>query len=91
MTKCEKYIEYIVEHQDVDRVGNERTRYKFPNAFGASVIHGIVSYGLEVAVLEYEDDGSWHITYDTDLTNDVIGHVEDLESVLDLIFELKGR
>lgn len=91
MTKCEKYLEYIVEHHEVDRGGNERTRYKFQNGFGASVIYGPTSYGLEVAVAEYDHQGNWYMTYDTELTDDVIGHVEDLEAVLDAIFELKGR
>ena len=91
MTKCGKYIECIVEHHDVDARGNERTRYKFPNGFGASVIHGRTSYGLEVAVLEYDDQGNRRMTYDTPLTDDVIAHVDDLEVVLDAIYELEGR
>lgn len=53
------------------------------------MIHGRTSYGLEVAVLEYKGD-EWNITYDTPLTDDVIGYIEDLDTVLDDIYRLGG-
>lgn len=89
MVISEKYKEYLVEHYPTDLSLNERARYDFKNGYGASVIHGRTSYGLEVAVLEYKGD-EWDITYDTPLTDDVIGYIEDLDTVLDDIYELGG-
>lgn len=65
--------------------------YKFPNGYGASVIRHTFSYGgdlglKEIAVLN--KDGN--ITYDTPITDDVVGFLsdEDVESYLIRISEL---
>ncbi|MBS0950232.1 hypothetical protein JK159_07635 [Weissella minor] len=57
-----------------------QTIYKFPNNFGASVIHGLYSYGLELAVLQFSDD-AYSITYNTPITSDVIGYLDEPELV----------
>tara|TARA_X000001036_G_scaffold163833_1_gene155554 strand:+ start:1417 stop:1677 length:261 start_codon:yes stop_codon:yes gene_type:complete len=54
--------------------------YEFPNGYGASVIKHRGSYGYdkglwELAVLDF--DGS--LCYTTEITNDVIGHLNDPE------------
>lgn len=44
----------------------------------------------EVAVIVYGADGGWRLTYETPITDDVIGHVHDdnLEALLDRIAAL---
>ena len=54
--------------------------YKFPNGFGASVVKSRFSYGhregkWELAVL----DSKGHLTYETPITSDVIGHLSEAE------------
>lgn len=61
--------------------------FKFDNGYGASVIKHYGSYGCEedlweLAVIEfYETDGgiSYHLCYDTPITDDVIGYLTDRE------------
>lgn len=68
--------------------GGEQYIFKFPNGYGASVIRSAMSYGgssglFELAVLD--EDG--HLTYDTPVTSDVIGHIEseELDGILDQV------
>ncbi|TYC47831.1 hypothetical protein ESZ50_11090 [Weissella muntiaci] len=70
----------------------QRTRYKFENSFGASVIYGPGSFGLELAVIRYNKDGSWDIDYSTDITDDVVGRLtpDELDNLLGRIQALDG-
>lgn len=43
----------------------------FENGYGASIISGPYSYGVELAVLDSEG----HLTYDTPVTDNVLGHL----------------
>ena len=70
--------EFLVESNDNMNGGVQRV-YKFPNGYGASVIKGPYTYGgkkglWELAVLKGEE-----LCYDTDITSDVIGHLNDPE------------
>lgn len=61
-------------------MGGVQRRYEFPNGFGASVVRHEGSYGnrqglWELAVL----DRAGHLTYDTPITDDVIGHLSEIE------------
>lgn len=90
-TYSEKYKKYI----DTGVVSNstaEQTFYRFENGYGASVIYGPYTYDLEVAVIWFipDTEGDWKITYDTPVTDDVVGYVEDLDSVLKEIKELES-
>ena len=61
---------------------------KFPNNYGASIVQHSFSYGgkmglWEIAVLKYvegeTDIHNFKLTYDTHITSDVIGHLEEEE------------
>ncbi len=65
-------------------MGGTQARHDFENGYGVSVIQTPFSYTngdneYEVAIMK---DG--HITYDTKLTEDVLGHqtVEDINNLL---------
>nr|DAW37773.1 MAG TPA: hypothetical protein [Caudoviricetes sp.] len=62
-------------------------RYRFPNGYGASVIEGEKSYGLELAVLEFSE--SEYGDTASEFTDDVIGFIDDEE--LDEILERISR
>ena len=48
----------------------------YPNGYGISVINNDFSYGTELAVLKGTAD-SYEICYDTPITDDVVGHLDD--------------
>ncbi len=66
--------------------------FGFDNGFGASVVRHSQSYGgphglFELAILEFDDDGGWDLTYETQITDDVIGFLseDDVEEILEKI------
>lgn len=76
------------EFTDFNGVGY---RFEFSNGYGASVVQHDYSYGgdeglWELAVL----DSSGNLTYDTEITNDVLGWltVDDVKDTLKKIQEL---
>lgn len=90
LTYSEQFKDYIEKQNDL---GYPQTIYKFPNGYGASVIKFNYSYfGIEIAVLRFNEDGNWHIDYSTLITNDVIGGLDEetRDNVLQQIFELKN-
>ena len=71
----------------------KKARMDFENGYGVSVVSHTYSYGgkdglFEIAVLD--KDGN--LTYDTPVTNDVIGYLteEDVTDVLKQVQELKN-
>lgn len=69
--------EFLVEEHSTHGDGKQRI-YQFPNGYGASVVSHSKSYGgkkglWELAVLDA--DGS--MCYNTPITDDVIGHLND--------------
>lgn len=69
--------------------------FRFENNYGASVVKHKFSYGYnedlwELAVIEFTDESNeeWHITYDTPITEDVIGYLKD-EAVRELLGKIK--
>ncbi len=72
--------------------------YRFPNGYGASVIRTQSSYGgrsglWELAVIKYCGDGidAFHLTYETPITDDVVGYLtdEEVDKLLTQVEELK--
>ena len=62
--------------------------WKFKNSYGASVVQLEYSYTdneqeWELAVIKFKDD-DWQICYDTEITEDVMGHlsVKEVEKIL---------
>lgn len=61
--------------------------YRFPNGFGASVVRHAFSYGgdiglWELAVIQFdpeflENNDRWLLTYETPITDDVLGYLSD--------------
>ena len=70
-----------------------RHEYHFKNGFGASVINNPYSYGLELAVLKHNNETEeWEITYDTNITDDVVGYIDgkdELKKLLNKISQLE--
>lgn len=69
-------------------------RYKFSNGLGASVVSGPHTYGgdsglWELAVIRWDGD-EFSLTYDTPITDDVIGHLtwDEVEALLTQIERL---
>lgn len=90
ITLSEKFKKY-------SRKGNidGQTLYKFPNGFGASIIFHTGSYGYEqglceIGVIYWIDESRWNLTYETPVTNDVIGYLdsEQRDRTLEDIFNL---
>jgi len=75
--KTFKDLEFV---QHPGHIGGVQARITFDNGYGASVVKTPYSYGgdkglYELAVLG--PDG--HLTYDTPVTNDVIGYLRDID------------
>lgn len=95
-------MEYLIPEIDIKCVSIEKTimwnkyprhEYHFKNGYGASVVHNPYSYGLELAVLKHNNETEeWNLTYDTDITDDVVGYIngkEELEKLLANISQLE--
>lgn len=64
-------------------VMNQQWIFKFDNSYGASIIKGPYSYGgpegkYELAVIRWYG-AVWDLCYDTDITDDVLGHLSEDE------------
>ncbi len=72
-----KTIKDLVFEDRHDGVGGTASKMFFPNGYGVSVIEGGASYTTggtyELAVLKGKE-GYWGLTYDTPITDDVLGH-----------------
>lgn len=83
----EKYLYKVREESNLQYI------FKFDNGYGASVIKNIMSYGneqdlFELAVIKFID-GLWSFCYSTDITDDVLGYLEN-DDVLDLLERIKN-
>jgi hypothetical protein len=79
----------FVEHPN--HLGGVQARIQFENGYGASVVKTPYTYGGDKGLYElavFGKDG--HITYDTPITNDVIGYLrpQDVTDVMEKIQQL---
>lgn len=70
----------------IPEAGNTQRLYRFVNGFGASVVQGPYTHGgseglFELAVLRMTGDGpeDWELTYETPITEDVLGYLSEDE------------
>ena len=73
------------EFTDCSDADMQRIRIMFPNGYGASIIKGDALYGLGLAVIT--DEG---LCYDTDITDDVICNIENLEELNGYLERIKA-
>lgn len=71
-----------IKEQTVNENGIQKL-YRFDNGYGASIVCHKYSKGgtqglWEVAVIEFEGE-NWDITYDTHITDDVLGHLSEAD------------
>ena len=83
--------EYLIKQRKLN--GGVQKIYKFPNGYGASVVCSPYSYGGDMGLWEiavFDKEGN--LTYETPITDDVIGHLNDDEviEVLNKIKELEN-
>lgn len=76
--------------------GGTQKLHKFDNGFGASVVQHSFSYGTdlglwELAVVVFDGD-AYELTYETEITDDVLGYLteEDVSELLVQIENLKA-
>ena len=80
--------EYLIETNKHN--GGIQKVYKFPNGYGASVIQHRGSYGYQKGLWEVAVLFHGELCYDTEITSDVIGHLNDpeVDNILGKIFRL---
>jgi len=75
--KTFKDLEFV---QHPGHIGGVQARITFDNGYGASVVKTPYSYGGDKGLYELAVLGSdGHLTYDTSVTNDVIGYLRDID------------
>lgn len=86
-----KFEDLPFESMDDTFMVGKKARMHFDNGYGVSVVSHTYSYGgrdglYEIAVLDSDDN----LTYDTSVTNDVIGYLteEDVTDVMKQVQEL---
>jgi hypothetical protein len=87
MKTIKDYNQYIIDFNSINN--GMQLVFKFDNLFGLSIVCHSFSYGnndglFEVAVIKFTSNDEWNLTYNTDITDDVLGY-QSKEDVLSLI------
>ena len=103
MNYSENVWRFLVEsrHMKTEFERGSQRVFRFPNGFGASVVKRVFSGGLsgtygategryELAVLAFSSEDSRGLTYETPITNDVLGWLtpDEVEAHLQAIANL---
>lgn len=99
ITVIEGFEKYIEPQSKTNRLWDDQRLYRFDNNFGASIVFHKGSYGfedglIEIAVIGWSKDGKdWLLTYDTEITDDVIGYLtqEQAKDILEKIKKLEDN
>ena len=92
----EKYRKYIIKDH-ITNFGGKQIVYRFPNGFGASVVNGpmlhLYSFYAEVAVIIFNGNEDYTLTYDTKITSDVevLQNNKELKKILKRIKRLDKK
>lgn len=94
--KYDQFDKYLFEAKrsrlnDIDEL---QYIFKFENGYGASVVKNIGSYGnkqdlFELAVIIFVGEYEWELCYSTEITNDVIGYLNN-DEVIGLLERIKS-
>jgi hypothetical protein len=72
-----KDLEFVKHPNHIEGV---QARITFDNGYGASVVKSPYTYGGDKGLYELAVLGTdGHLTYDTPITNDVIGYLRDID------------
>ena len=87
-----KFKGYLINKYN-DELGGVHYIFKFPNDYGASVVKGRYTYGgpqdfWEMALIFFEEDGNYNLTYERDFDEDVKGYLTD-DNVIELLEKIK--
>jgi len=71
----------LIQTKQDNLLGGIQYIHRFDNGYGASVVRNQYSYGgssglYELAVIKFDGD-EWDLVYDTPITDDVLGWLED--------------
>jgi hypothetical protein len=83
-------LEFVAHPSHIEGV---QARITFDNGYGASVVKTPYSYGGDKGLYELAVLGTdGHLTYDTPITNDVIGYLRDIDvtDVMEKIQQLQN-
>lgn len=86
----EKFEQYLVdEYHD----WGHHYIFRFPNNYGASIIKATGTYGYtqdlwEMALIFFDEDGDWDLTYEQDFSDDVKGYLTD-DNIIELLEKIK--
>lgn len=83
-----KDLEFNTHPNNIDGV---HARIEFDNGYGASIIRTTFSYGGEAGLYELAVIKDGELTYDTPITNNVLGYLkeQDIDKILTDIKTLK--
>lgn len=86
----EEFKQYLVEEYPI---WGHQYIFRFPNNYGASVIKNPASYGnaqdlWEMALIFFDEDGDWNLTYERDFDDDVKGYLTD-DNIIELLEKIK--